>query len=135
MPQAWKGSAITKYTIESSYCSTFGMDVHARTTTVKGDDRSTGAGATKRFDDVPAPSEIASWMQSKFTGPWYAAYESGCTGFHLCKELRALGIDCGAIATSSIAHSDADRKRKNDRRDATRLLSELISIEPTYSVA
>lgn len=80
---------MTKYTIESSYCSTFGMDVHARTTTVKGDDRSTGATATKCFDDVPAPSEIASWMQSKFTGPWYAAYESGCTGFHLCKELRA----------------------------------------------
>lgn len=76
VPQAWKGSAITKYTIESSYCSTFGMDVHARTTTVKGDDRSTGATATKRFDDVPAPSEIASWMQSKFTGPWYAAHES-----------------------------------------------------------
>ena len=34
--------------------------------TVKGIDRSTGATATKRFDNVPAPSEIASWMQSEF---------------------------------------------------------------------
>ena len=43
---------MAKYTIESRYCSTFGMDMHARTTTVKGIDRSTGATATKRFDDV-----------------------------------------------------------------------------------
>ena len=108
---------MAKYTIESRYCSTFGMDVHARTTTVKGIDRSTGATATKRFDDVPAPSEIASWMQGEFSGPWYAAYESGCTGFHLCRELRALGIDCDVVAATSIARSDADKKRKNDRRD------------------
>lgn len=48
---------------------------------------------------------------------------------------EGVGIDCGVIATSSIARSDADRKRKNDRCDASRLLSEPISIEPTYSVA
>ena len=89
VPQAWKGSVVAKYTIESRHCSTFGIDVHARTTTVKGIDRSTGATAAKRFDDVPAPSEIASWMQGEFTGPWYAAYESGCTGFHLCSEYLA----------------------------------------------
>lgn len=53
----------------------FGMDVHARTITVKGIDRSTGATVAKRFDDVPVPSEIASWMQSEFAGPWCAAYE------------------------------------------------------------
>lgn len=107
---------MAKYTIESRCCSTFGMDVHARTTTVKGVDRSTGATAAKRFDDVPAPSEIASWMQSEFTGPWYAAYESGCTGFHLCRELRALGVDCDVVAAGGIARSDADGKRKSDRR-------------------
>lgn len=45
------------------------MDVHARTITVKGIDGSTAATAAKRFDDVPAPSEIASWMQGEFTGP------------------------------------------------------------------
>lgn len=91
---------MAKYAIESSYCSTFGMDVHARTTTVKGIDRSTGATAMKSFDDVPVPSEIASWMQSEFAGPRYAAYESGCTGVHLCRELRALGVDCDVIAAN-----------------------------------
>lgn len=70
-----RGFAKAKFTIELRYWSTFEMDVHARTTTVKGIDRSTGATATKRFDDVPAPSEIGSWMQSEFTGPWCAACE------------------------------------------------------------
>lgn len=94
------------------------MDVHARTITVKGIDGSTAATAAKRFDDVPAPSEIASWMQGEFTGPWYAAHESGCTGFHLCGEPRALGVDCDMVVVASIARSDSDRKRKNNRRDA-----------------
>lgn len=70
---------------------TFRMDVYARTTrttTFKGIDGSTDATATKRFDNVPAPSEIASWMQDEFTGAWYAAYESGCTSFHLCRKRK-----------------------------------------------
>ena len=75
VPQAWNASVVANHAIESRCCSTVGMDAHARTTTVKGVDRSTGVTATKRFDDVPAPSAIASWMQSKFTGPWHAAYE------------------------------------------------------------
>lgn len=73
-------------------------------------------------------------MQAEFTGPWYAAYESGCTGLHLCRELRALGIDCDVIAVSSIARSDSDKKRKNDKRDASRLLTELLSLEPSFSI-
>lgn len=125
---------MAKYIIESEHCSTFGMDVHARTTTVKGIDRSTGETKTKRFDNAPSPAELASWMQAEFTGPWYAAYESGCTGFHLCRELRALGIDCDVIAVSSIARSDSDKKRKNDKRDASRLLTELLSLEPSFSI-
>ena len=92
--------------------------MRARTTTVEGIDSSTGATAAKRFDDVPVPFEIGSWMQSEFAGLWYAAYESGCTGFRLRREPRALGIDCDAIVTSSIARSGSDRKRKSDRRDA-----------------
>lgn len=85
-------------------------------------------------DDVGASSEIASWMRPELTGPWYAACGSGCTGFHLCRELRRLGVDCDVVAASSIARSDADKNRKNDRSDASRLLSELLSIDPTYSV-
>lgn len=59
---------MAKHAIESRLCSAFGMDVHARTTTVKGIDRSKGATAAKRIADVSAPLEIALWMQSEFTG-------------------------------------------------------------------
>lgn len=44
-----------------------------------------------------------------------AACEGGCTGFPLCREPRALGVDCNAIAIVNIARSDSDKKRKNDR--------------------
>ncbi|WP_165044965.1 IS110 family transposase [Adlercreutzia sp. ZJ138] len=124
---------MTKYAVESEYCSVFGMDVHARTTTIKGLDRSTGETRMKRFNDAPAPAAIASWMKQNFAGPWYAAYESGCTGFHLCRELRREGIGCDVVAVSSIARSADDKQRKNDSRDATRLLSELVSMEKTYT--
>lgn len=64
-----EGYAMAKHAIESRRCFTFGMDVHARTTVAKGIDRSTGATAAKRFDDVPVPSEMTPWMQSEFAGP------------------------------------------------------------------
>lgn len=51
---------MAKHAIEPRRCSTFGTDAHARPTAVKGIDGSTGATAIKRFDDVPAPSGVAS---------------------------------------------------------------------------
>jgi len=124
---------MAEYTISSEYGSLFGMDVHARSTTVRGFDFATGETRTKRFGDCPEPALIAEWMQEGFTGPHYAAYESGCTGFHMCRELRELGVDCDVVAASTIARSTDDKKRKNDRRDAKRLLSEMLSPEPSYS--
>ena len=125
---------MAKYTIESDYCSVFGMDVHARSITVKGYDFSTGKPKTKRFGDCPTAEMLLEWMTSEFTAPYYAAYESGCTGFHLARELRAIGVACDVVAVSSIARSDEDKKRKNDRRDAARLLSELMNPESSVSV-
>ena len=128
-----EGVTMAEYTISSEYGSLFGMDVHARSTTVRGFDFATGETRTKRFGDCPEPALISEWMQEGFTGPHYAAYESGCTGFHMCRELRELGVDCDVVAASTIARSTDDKKRKNDRRDAKRLLSEMLSPEPSYS--
>lgn len=125
---------MAQYTISSEYGSTFGMDVHARSITVKGFNWPTGEERTKRFGDCPTAADVVGWMAGNFAPPHYAAYESGCTGFHLCKEMRALGVDCDVIAVSSVARSDDDRKRKTDRRDANRLLAELISPKRDYSV-
>lgn len=128
-----EGVTVAEYTISSQYGSLFGMDVHARSTTVRGLDLATGETRVKRFGDCPGAAEIAAWMQGGFAGPHYAAYESGCTGFHMCRELRGLGIDCDVVAVSTIARSADDRKRKNDRRDAKRLLAELLSPDSSCS--
>lgn len=125
---------MAKYTIDSDYCSVFGMDTHARSTTVKGRDLSTGRTRTKRFGDCPSAESIMEWMTAHFTPPFYAAYESGCTGFHLARELRAVGVACDVVAATSIARSDEDRKQKNDRRDAARVLSELLNPESSISL-
>lgn len=109
----------------NKYSTIFGMDVHARSTTVCAVVRETGETQTKKFSNCPTPAEIASWMQT-FPGPHYAAYESGCTGFHLCRELGTLGITCDVVAVSSIARSAEDKKKKNDKRDARRLASEIV---------
>lgn len=126
-----------KYTLNSDYYSTFiGMDVHARSISVKVKDKSSkdGKPKSKRFGNSPSAEEIACWIQTNFEGPWYAAYESGCTGFNLCRELRALGIDCDVIAVSSIARSQDETQRKTDSIDASRMLSEITSENPTCSV-
>jgi transposase len=118
---------MAQYIINSKHASVIALDTHARTTTARGINLATGETKTRRFNDCPTPAEIAAWIQDSFPLPHYAAYESGCTGFYLCRELNALGIDCDVIAVSTIARSTDDKQRKSDRKDAKRLLHELIT--------
>lgn len=129
-----RGLLMAQYTINSKYRSIFGMDVHARSITIKGFDCATGRTKTVKLGNCPVPAEVASWMSANFEGPIYAAYESGCTGFHLCRELRALGVNCDVIAVSSIPRSVDDKLHKNDKRDAARLLGELLNPVSEVSV-
>ena len=46
------------------------------------------------------PASVAEWALS-FESP-KAVYESGVTGFHLCRALRALGLDCAVGAVSKM---------------------------------
>ncbi|WP_080798323.1 IS110 family RNA-guided transposase [Arabiibacter massiliensis] len=124
---------MAQYTINTKYRSIFGMDVHARSITIKGFDCATGRTKIAKLGGCPAPAEVIGWMRANFEEPFYAAYESGCTGFHLCRELRALGAACDVIAVSSIARSTDDKLHKNDRRDAARLLFELLNPVSTLS--
>ena len=48
------------------------------------------------------------------------------TGFHLCRALRALGLDCAVGAVSKMQRPAADRGRKTDRRD-TEFLARLLA--------
>jgi len=47
-------------------------------------------------------------------------YEAGPTGFGLCRELKAAGIDCIVVAPSVVPRRAGDRV-KTDRRDAVKL--------------
>lgn len=96
------------------YVTAIGLDVHARSISACAFDPMTGEVTRARFGYDPA--SVAEWVLG-FESP-KAVYESGPTGFHLCRALRALGVDCAVGAVSKMHRPAADRGRKNDRRDA-----------------
>ena len=98
----------------SNYVTAIGLDVHARSISACAFDPMTGEVSRARFGYDPA--SVAEWALG-FESP-KAVYESGPTGFHLCRALRALGVDCAVGAVSKMHRPAADRGRKNDRRDA-----------------
>lgn len=97
-----------------TYVTSIGLDVHARSVSACAFDPFTGEVAQRTFGTDAA--EIAGWILG-FEEP-KAVYESGPTGFALCRELRALGVDCVVGAVSRMQRPSAERGRKNDRRDA-----------------
>lgn len=98
----------------SNYVTAIGLDVHARSISACAFDPMTGEVSRARFGYDPA--SVAEWALG-FESPM-AVYESGPTGFHLCRALRALGLGCVVGAVSKMHRPAADRGRKNDRRDA-----------------
>lgn len=102
------------------------MDVHARTATCHLCVAETGETASRTFGNCPSASDIAEWI-SEFPKPAYAAYESGCTAFGLCRGLRGLGIDCDVIAVTTLAKSGKQRIQKCDKLDARAILSAMMN--------
>ena len=98
-----------------SNATTFvGLDVHARPVKACAFVPETGETIRKSFGYEPG--EIASWVSS-LPQPARCVYESGVTGFHLCRELNAMGAACVIGAVSKMHKPAADRGRKTDRRD------------------
>ena len=104
----------------SEYSTVFGIDSHARTTTVCAIVVETGETATRTFPGVSPYAEIASWMSS-FPGPRMGWYEAGCTGFTPARTLSGGDTRVAPIATHSMPTSPESRARKTDRTDAARL--------------
>ena len=76
-PHSWKG-------LPMSNATTFvGLDVHARSVKVYAFVPATGEVERKSLGYEPG--ELASWMKS-LPQPAKCVYESGVTGFHLCRE-------------------------------------------------
>lgn len=97
-----------------NHTTSIGLDVHARSIAAAALNPLTGEVVTKTF--AYSPGEVASWALG-FDSP-KAVYESGVTGFHLCRELNALGLECAVGASSKMQRPPADVKRKNDLSDA-----------------
>lgn len=106
-----------------NHVTSIGLDVHARSITAVSIDSTTGEVCSKRFGY--SPLDVADWISS-FESP-KAVYESGVTGFHLARALQGLGIDCVVGAVSKMQRPAADKKRKNDRRDAEFLARQLLA--------
>ena len=114
------------------YTTYVGMDVHARSITARAMVKETGETFSKRFTNCPSAEEVASWLSS-LPQPIYCAYESGCTGTHLARDLRELGFDCDVIAVSTLARSNKDKKGKCDKHDAKAILREILNPMTSYS--
>lgn len=96
------------------YVTSVGLDVHARTIAAAAFNPFTGEITQKEFGVDAAP--IAEWVK-QFESP-RCVYESGPTGWHLARELKELGVDCCVAAVSKMQKPAADKRRKNDKRDA-----------------
>ena len=96
------------------HVTSIGLDVHARSVAAAAFNPFTGEVVRRSFGTDA--SEIAEWALG-FEDP-RACYESGPTGFHMARELRALGLECAVAAVSKMQRPAADARRKNDRRDA-----------------
>lgn len=94
------------------HVTSIGLDVHARSVAAAAFNPFTGEVVHRDFGTDAA--EIAEWALG-FEEP-RACYESGPTGFHMARELRALGLDCAVAAVSKMQRPAADARRKNDRR-------------------
>lgn len=101
-----------------THVTSIGLDVHARTVVACSFNPYTGVVEERTFgpDPLPAAADIAAWARV-YESP-KCAYESGPTGFALCRELRGLGVDCVVGAVSRMQRPSTDRRKKNDRRDA-----------------
>ena len=108
----------------SEYTTQVGMDVHARSVTCKALRADTGEYWSKRFSGEGMEADLAAWVKT-LPGPVRCVYESGCTGFELCRFLREAGVACDIIAVTTLPRSSRDRRHKNDKADAGVILSEI----------
>lgn len=111
------------------YSTVFGIDSHARTTTVCAVVAETGEVAARTFrgNDYAAMRE---WMLS-FPQPSYGGYESGCTGFFPARALSGGGLRVVPLAVSTLPRAADASSRKNDRRDAERIARAALAGAPS----
>lgn len=111
------------------HLTSIGLDVHARSIQASAFDPLTGEVVQRSFGYDP--DAVAEWALG-FEDP-RAVYESGATGFHLCRELNARGLPTVVGAVSKMQKPAGDRRVKTDRRDAD-FLARLLSTSNVVEV-
>jgi transposase len=114
---------------ETIYC---GVDVHK--TNWKVNARMNGL-EIAAFSQDPDPLLLKSHFENKYPGAGLkVVYEAGFCGFGIQRSLAMLGADCIVVNAADVPVSDKDRKRKDDRRDARKLSTELAGgkLRPIY---
>ena len=112
-------TASTKAVTDARPQTIFGIDSHARTTTICALVVATGETSTRTFRGN-GYADMAEWM-ARFPAPASGVYEAGCTGFVPARLLTEGGVAVVPIAPSKMPTSSESRSRKNDRNDAARL--------------
>ncbi len=115
------------------YSTYVGMDVHARSVTCHACIVETGENPAKTFTNAPSAAAIYEWLSS-LPQPVYCAYESGCTAYLMCRELRELGVDCDIIAITTLPKSEKEKKGKCDKLDAKSILGAIMNPMSTHTV-
>ena len=118
-----------QYTMSSDYAAYVAMDVHSRSITMHAISLETGESRTRRLAGCPGAAEVVEWAKSWLPDPICFVYESGPCGFQLQRDIEATGCTCRIAAVTSIPRSPEDKYLKDDRRDAKRLLSEILKID------
>lgn len=113
-----------------NYRTSIGLDVHARSIRAAAFIPETGEIVERGFGyDAEA---IAKWAKA-LPQPARAVYESGPTGFNLCRSLEELGVECCVGAISKMLRPSGD-KVKTDKRDAT-FLARMLAVGNVVEVA
>lgn len=120
---------MAQYIMHSEYAAYVAMDVHSRSITMHAVNLETGEPRTRRLTGCPGAAQVVEWAKSWLPEPILFAYESGPCGFQLQRDIEKLGYACMIAAVMSIPRSPEDKYLKDDRRDARRLLSEILKID------
>lgn len=107
------------------YATIFGIDSHARTTTIAAFGTQDGTIDRRTFSDNDY-KKMRKYMEG-FPKPAWGVYEAGCTGYYPARQLSGDGITVTPIAPSKTPTSDDTRNKKNDKNDAVMLARNAMS--------
>jgi transposase len=100
-----------------------GIDVHKKSwkVTVR-----TDLVELKTFSQPPSATALMSFLKHRYPAASYrVVYEAGFCGFHLQRQLQALGVDCIIANPADVPTMDKEKQQKSDAVDSRKLSKSL----------